>query len=92
MSLFRFKTIDEVIERANDSVYAMGALRALAMQSRSSMGFKRVTAYVNDVSDAETPCDGFKESDIGRENGELDLRNYVEHKTVIIKRRDNSMP
>lgn len=41
---------------------------------------------------ANTPFGGFKNSGIGRELGEHSLRNYLESKTVIIKRPDKSLP
>lgn len=48
------------------------------------------SVYVNcyDTSDASTPFGGFKDSGIGRELGEKGLSQYLEHKTVIIKRPD----
>jgi len=39
-----------------------------------------------------TPIGGFKNSGIGRELGENGLRNYLETKTVIIKRPNRSLP
>jgi aldehyde dehydrogenase (NAD+) len=97
MSILKFKTIDEVIARANDSVYGLGAgvvTKSLDNAIKISNGIRTGTVYVNcyDVFDANTPFGGFKDSGIGRENGELGLRNYLEHKTVIIKRPDDSMP
>ena len=52
------------------------------------------TVYVNcyDVFDANTPFGGFKDSGIGRELGEYGLKNYLETKTVIMKRPDDSLP
>ncbi|CAH0485113.1 unnamed protein product [Peronospora farinosa] len=48
-----------------------------------------VYVYVNcyDVFDANTPFGGFKDSGIGRENGELSLCSYLEYKTVIMNAR-----
>ncbi|KAG7385813.1 Aldehyde dehydrogenase, mitochondrial [Phytophthora pseudosyringae] len=97
MSILKFKTIDEVIERANDSVYGLGAgvvTKNIDNAIKISNGIRSGTVYVNcyDVFDANTPFGGFKDSGVGRENGELGLRNYLEHKTVIIKRPEDSMP
>jgi aldehyde dehydrogenase (NAD+) len=52
------------------------------------------TVYVNcyDVFDANTPFGGFKDSGVGRELGEYGLKNYLETKTVIMKRPDDSLP
>uniref|UniRef100_H3G8I2 Aldehyde dehydrogenase domain-containing protein n=1 Tax=Phytophthora ramorum TaxID=164328 RepID=H3G8I2_PHYRM len=97
MSILKFKTIDEVIARANDSVYGLGAgvvTSNIDSAIKISNGIRTGTVYVNcyDVFDSNTPFGGFKDSGVGRENGELGLRNYLEHKTVIIKRPEDSMP
>jgi aldehyde dehydrogenase (NAD+) len=44
------------------------------------------------VFDPVAPFGGFKDSGIGRELGEAGLKNYLESKTVIIKRPDDSLP
>ncbi|KAJ8520961.1 hypothetical protein ON010_g17884 [Phytophthora cinnamomi] len=97
MSILKFKTIDEVIARANDSEYGLGGgvvTSNIDNAIKISNGIRTGTVYVNcyDVFDSNTPFGGFKDSGIGRENGELGLRNYLEHKTVIIKRPEDSMP
>jgi len=49
--------------------------------------------YVNTYTcDFTCPFGGFKDSGIGRENGEAGLKEYLESKTVIIKRPDDSLP
>ncbi|CAH0477725.1 unnamed protein product [Peronospora belbahrii] len=97
MPILKFKTIDEVIKRANDSAYGLGAgivTKNVDHAIKISNGIRTGTVYVNcyDVFDANAPFGGFKDSGIGRENGELGLHNYLEHKTVIIKRPEDSMP
>ena len=97
MSIMKFKTIDEVIKRANDSNYGLGAgivTRSVENALKLSNGIRAGTVYVNcyDIFDANTPFGGFKDSGVGRELGEYGLRNYLETKTVIIKRPDDSMP
>jgi len=97
MSILKFKTIDEVIARANKSEYGLGAgvvTRSVENAIKLSNGIRAGTVYVNcyDVFDANTPFGGFKDSGVGRELGEYGLRNYLESKTVIIKRPDDSMP
>ncbi|KAH7484382.1 hypothetical protein KRP22_005551 [Phytophthora ramorum] len=97
MSIIKFKTIDEVIERANNSEFGLGAgvvTSNLDNAIKISNGVRAGTVYVNcyTVIEANTPFGGFKNSGIGREQGELGLRNYLENKTVIIKRPDDSMP
>ncbi|CAK4355685.1 unnamed protein product [Aphanomyces euteiches] len=90
MSVLKFKTIDEVIERANKCEYGLGAgvvTQNLETTLRLSRELKAGTVYVNcyDIFDAAAPFGGYKNSGIGRELGECGLRPYLENKTVIIK-------
>jgi len=57
-------------------------------------GIRAGTVYVNcyDVFDATTPFGGFKDSGLGRELGHKALNNYLEHKTVIVKRGADTLP
>ena len=97
LSILKFKTVDEVIQRANNSAYGLGAglvTKSVDNAIKISNGLRAGTVYVNcyDVFDAAAPFGGFKDSGLGRELGEAGLRNYLESKTVIIKRPDDSMP
>lgn len=97
MSILKFKSIDEVIARANDSQYGLGAginTKSLDNAIKISNGLRAGTVYVNcyDVFDPAAPFGGFKDSGLGRELGEAGLRNYLESKTVIIKRPDSALP
>lgn len=97
MSILKFKTVDEVISRANDSQYGLGAginTKSIDNAIKISNGLRAGTVYVNcyDVFDPAAPFGGFKDSGLGRELGEAGLRNYLESKTVIIKRPDSSLP
>lgn len=97
MSILKFKSVDEVIERANKSQYGLAAgivTKNVETAIKLSNGIRAGTVYVNcyDVFDANTPFGGFKDSGLGRELGEAGLRNYLESKTVIIKRPDDSLP
>lgn len=97
MSILKFKSVDEVIERANNSNYGLGAgvvTRSVDNALKISNGIRAGTVYVNcyDVFDANAPFGGFKDSGIGRELGEYGLKNYLETKTVIMKRPNDSLP
>ena len=97
MAILKFKTVDEVIERANATNYGLGAglvTKSVENAMKISNALRAGTVYVNcyDVLDANTPFGGFKNSGLSRENGEYGLRNYLETKTVIIKRPDDSLP
>jgi aldehyde dehydrogenase (NAD+) len=90
MQIMKFKTIDEVIERANNSIYGLGAAvftsnleKAIYLSNSIQAGTVWVNCY--DVFDAATPFGGYKMSGHGRELGEYGLQNYTEVKTVTIK-------
>jgi len=78
MSIMKFKTIDEVVTRANNSHYGLGAgvvTKSVDNALKISNALRAGTVYVNcyDVFDANTPFGGFKDSGIGRELGEAGL-------------------
>ncbi|KYC40567.1 betaine-aldehyde dehydrogenase [Scytonema hofmannii PCC 7110] len=90
MSIIKFKDIDEVIQRANNTIYGLAAAvwtkditKAHAIANNVRAGTVWVNCY--DVFDAAAPFGGFKQSGIGRELGEYGLQQYTEVKTVTIK-------
>jgi len=87
--IFKFKDFDEVLQRANDTSYGLGAAiftkdidRALAF----AHGVKAGTVWVNTYNAvcAQAPFGGFKMSGLGRELGEYGIQQYVEVKHVCI--------
>ncbi|MEH1948458.1 MAG: aldehyde dehydrogenase family protein [Nostoc sp.] len=90
MSIIKFKDIDEVIERANATIYGLAAgvwtkdiSKAHAIINNVRAGTIWVNCY--EIFDAAAPFGGFKQSGIGRELGEYGLQEYTEIKTVTIK-------
>ncbi len=90
MSVMPFKSIDEVVQRSNNSAYGLAAAvwtrdieKAHAIAARVRAGTVWVNCY--DVFDAGAPFGGFKQSGLGRELGEYGLHNYTEVKTVTVK-------
>jgi aldehyde dehydrogenase (NAD+) len=90
MSIIKFKSIDEVIDRANKTVYGLAAGvwtrdigKALAIANNVRSGTVWVNCY--NVLDTAAPFGGFKQSGIGRELGEYGLQQYTEVKTVVVK-------
>ncbi|KAH3809559.1 hypothetical protein DPMN_137932 [Dreissena polymorpha] len=88
-SILKFKDIDEVIERANNTSYGLAAgvmtrdiNKALKISQNLDAGSVWVNCY--DVVKSQTPFGGFKKSGQGRELGEYALREYTEIKTVTI--------
>jgi aldehyde dehydrogenase (NAD+) len=90
MSILKFKDINEVVERANKSLYGLAAAvwtKDITKAHAIADGVRAGTVWVNcyDVFDAAAPFGGYKQSGIGRELGEYGLANYTEVKTVTVK-------
>ncbi|XP_044518313.1 retinal dehydrogenase 2 isoform X2 [Gracilinanus agilis] len=88
--ILRFKTVDEVIERANNSdlglvaaVFTNDINKALTVSAAMQAGTVWINCY--NALNAQSPFGGFKMSGNGREMGECGLREYSEVKTVTIK-------
>jgi aldehyde dehydrogenase (NAD+) len=90
MSIIKFRNLDEVIERANNTSYGLAAAvwtRDISKAHAIANNVRAGTVWVNcfDVFDAAAPFGGFKQSGIGREMGEYALQQYTEVKTVTVK-------
>jgi aldehyde dehydrogenase (NAD+) len=90
MSVLKFKDMDELIDRANKTIYGLAAgvwTRDIGKAHHIANNVRAGTVWVNcfDVFDAGAPFGGFKQSGIGRELGEYGLQQYSEIKTVTVK-------
>jgi aldehyde dehydrogenase (NAD+) len=90
VSVLPFKSVDEVITRANNTQYGLAAAVWTKDIDKAHLFAKQVkagTVWVNcyHVVDTTTPFGGFKMSGQGRENGEAALEHYTEMKTVTVK-------
>ncbi|CAF0773740.1 unnamed protein product [Rotaria sordida] len=90
MQILKFKTIDEVIERANDTEYGLAAsvfTNDLDKGIVVSNGLRAGSVWVNtyDNFDPVAPFGGFKQSGLGREKSEYSLDSYTEAKCVTMK-------
>ncbi|XP_054692343.1 aldehyde dehydrogenase family 1 member A3 isoform X2 [Grus americana] len=88
--IMKFKSIEEVIKRANSTEYGLTAAvftknldRALTLASALQSGTVWINCY--NALYAQAPFGGFKMSGNGRELGEYALAEYTEVKTVTIK-------
>uniref|UniRef100_A0A8C9RRZ3 Aldehyde dehydrogenase 1 family member A3 n=1 Tax=Scleropages formosus TaxID=113540 RepID=A0A8C9RRZ3_SCLFO len=88
--ILKFKTLEEVIQRANDTEYGLAAAvftknmdRALRLSNALQSGTVWVNCY--NALHAQTPFGGFKMSGFGRELSEYALSEYTEIKAVTIK-------
>ncbi|XP_063781731.1 retinaldehyde dehydrogenase 3 [Pseudophryne corroboree] len=89
-SILKFKSLEEVIQRANSTEYGLTAAvftesldKALTVASALQSGTVWINCY--NALHAQTPFGGFKMSGNGRELGEYALAEYTEVKTVTIK-------
>jgi aldehyde dehydrogenase (NAD+) len=89
-SILKFKTIDEVIERANNTTYGLAAgvftnniNNALTFANAVEAGSVWVNCY--NATNVCSPFGGYKQSGIGRELGEEGINLYLETKAVSIK-------
>jgi len=90
MQILKFKTMEEVVDRANNTCYGLAAAvftkdldKAMYVSSNIRAGSIWVNCY--DVFRPQAPFGGFKMSGIGRELGEYGLQQYSEVKVVVIK-------
>jgi aldehyde dehydrogenase (NAD+) len=88
-SVLKFKDVDEIVARANNTLYGVAAAvwtrdigKAHHLANKVRAGTVWVTCY--DVFDAAAPFGGFKMSGMGRELGEKGLDAYTETKTVTV--------
>ncbi|MDN5938572.1 MAG: aldehyde dehydrogenase family protein, partial [Salinisphaera sp.] len=86
----RFKEVDdELIRRANDSVYGLAAgvwTQDISKAHKLAAKLRAGTVWVNayNALDAALPFGGYKQSGWGREMGAQVLNNYLETKTVTV--------
>ena len=89
LSVIRYKTVDEAIAMANDTVYGLGGgvwsrdkEKAMAVARRLRAG----TVWINEwhLISEKAPFGGYKQSGIGREFGIEGLREYTETKHLHV--------
>lgn len=87
--LNKFKTEDEIIEKANDTefglmagVFTQDINKALRVASEFESGMVGINAI--SMAFLQAPFGGSKTSGLGRENAIDSLRMYTEKKTVFI--------
>ncbi|XP_057331111.1 aldehyde dehydrogenase X, mitochondrial-like [Microplitis mediator] len=88
--ILKFETMEEVIERANNTTYGLAAAVVTndinkALQFTQSVDAGSVWVNCYDAITPQTPFGGYKKSGIGRELGEDGLEGYLETKTISIR-------
>ncbi|KAK9879196.1 hypothetical protein WA026_004045 [Henosepilachna vigintioctopunctata] len=86
--LMKFKHLDEIIERANNTNYGLAAAifsNDIDKINYLTQGLKAGTVWVNTYNtfSAQLPFGGYKDSGHGRELGEYGIKQYTEVKSVI---------
>jgi aldehyde dehydrogenase (NAD+) len=89
-SIFKWSTLEEVLERANDTEYGLAAgvySKDIDEVHALSRGLRAGTVWVNTWNQFDTamPFGGYKMSGIGREHGEEVLDHYTQTKAVYTK-------
>lgn len=84
-----YQDLQEAIQFSNDSVYGLAAhlwTQDLSIAHQVSAALDAGTVFVNCalLADPNFPFGGFKQSGIGRENGQEVLDAYLESKSVIM--------
>lgn len=97
MSVLKFDSEDEVIERANNTEFGLAAgvfTRDLPRAHRVIGELQAGTCWINayNLTPVEIPFGGVKQSGIGRENSLAALAHYSQLKTVYVETGDVAAP
>ncbi|KAG7979596.1 hypothetical protein I3843_05G138400 [Carya illinoinensis] len=87
-SIFKYKDLDEVIRRANATLFGLAAgvfTENLDTANTLTRALRVGTVWVNcyNIFDAAIPVGGYKMSGHGREKGIYSLENYLQVKAVV---------
>lgn len=94
VSIYRFDSVDEAIDKANDTIYGLNASiwtrnhrRGRALAERVRAGTVNVNeAYGATWGSSDAPMGGFKDSGLGRRHGRVGITKYTELQTVAVQR------
>ncbi len=93
LCILKFKTEEEAIQIANDSVYGLGGAvwtKDINRAIRVSRAMQAGTVWVNDYLDssAGNPFGGYKQSGIGREVHKMAMEHYTQVKNISVADSD----
>ena len=88
-TIMAFDSVDEVIKRANDTIFGLAAYVIGANVSRAISVAERIDAGVMGInrgfiSDTAAPFGGVKQSGIGREGSQEGLHEFLETKYIAV--------
>ena len=97
MSVLSFKTEEEALERANATHFGLSGAVFTRNFSRAHRVANKIQAgivWINDynITPAEIPFGGYKQSGIGRENGLQAIEYYTQLKTIYANLGDIPAP
>jgi aldehyde dehydrogenase (NAD+) len=89
VAISSFKTEEEAVERANDSMYGLGAAvftENITKAHRVARDIEAGMVWINSSNDSDirVPFGGVKQSGIGRELGEAGLEAYTNKKAIHV--------
>lgn len=93
LAVTTFKTLDEALEIANDTIYGLGAgvwTRDNFQAYKAARGIEAGRVWVNNYHNypAHAAFGGYKQSGIGRENHAMMLDHYSETKCMLVSYSD----
>ncbi|MCY1424501.1 Betaine aldehyde dehydrogenase [compost metagenome] len=91
LPLLKYRTVDEVIERANASEYGLGGSvwgKDLELATAVAQRLQAGKVWINEIHvlTPHTPLAGHKQSGLGVENGHEGLREYTMPQTISTRR------
>ena len=94
LCVLRYKTIDDAIRMANDSIYGLGGAVWSRDKEKATVVAKQMrtgTVWINEyhLLSVAAPFGGYKQSGIGREFGLEGILEYTEVKHVHVDQVDN---
>jgi succinate-semialdehyde dehydrogenase/glutarate-semialdehyde dehydrogenase len=89
LPIFRVNSLDEAIEKANNSIFGLGSSIWTNDLNRATRAAERIEAGYTWINSAqiiydELPFGGFKQSGLGKEHGIEALDYYTETKSVVV--------
>ncbi len=92
-----FKNLDDLVEQANDSVYALAAgiwTKDYKKAWNLARAVKAGNVWINTYKlfSIATPFGGWRDSGLGREKGRQGILQYMEQKSIYLGTNDSPMP
>jgi aldehyde dehydrogenase len=96
VAVTKFRTVDEALELANDTLYGLGAgvwTRDINTAYRLGRGIRAGRVWTNcyHLYPAHAAFGGYKQSGIGRENHKMMLNHYQQTKNMLVSYSPNAL-